>query len=256
MTQRQSNYLLDELIIRGKRMTLVGILHTKEEFERNKESFEFLMKPYSAVMLEQPLWYKDFSYDTSSFGQLAGLALKMNKRVYIADPFDPKVLAADMAFGVLGLGMLVKSFKDLAKATILRDKHVMNRGGFLARFAALGIGAPLFLGSLMGMDLRAAVDMRTSLTWGLDDKYSWGSKDWRDLWIAIGIGKVLENVDDVYSMIAFHGVGHQRGIQHYLDQPQDMAKEKYYMPFERISSRLQVREYTPKKYIWQLTRKI
>ncbi|MDH5638400.1 MAG: hypothetical protein OEZ04_07910 [Nitrospinota bacterium] len=254
MTQSENTYLVDDLQVAGKRLSLVGILHSREEFMKNKSEYERMIKPYSAIMLEQPLWYVDFSYDQSSFGQIAAIALKMNKKVYIADPFDARVLTADAVFGLAGLSMLVKSSIDFGKRAIGKSPEGFSRRGLILRAGMLALGLPLFFGSLPGMDLRSAIHKGSAFSYGLDDKVTWGSKDWRDIWIAMGIDKVLSNVPDLHTMIAFHGIGHQQGILHYLLHPEDRRREAAYEPFKRISTNLAVREWIPKKHKWELAR--
>ncbi|MDH5509258.1 MAG: hypothetical protein OEZ32_02770 [Nitrospinota bacterium] len=254
MTQSENTYLVDDLQFAGKRLSLVGILHSREEFMKNRKDFERMIKPYSAVMLEQPLWYVDFSHDLSSFGQIAAIALKMNKRVYIADPFDTRVLAADAVFALAGLSMLVKSSMDFGKSAMGKRPEGFSRRGLILRAGMLALGLPLFSGSLPGMDLRSAVHRDSAYSYGLDDKVTWGSKDWRDLRIAMGIDKVLNNVPELHTLIAFHGIGHQQGILHYLLHPQDRRREAAYEPFKRISLNLSVREWIPKKHKWELAR--
>ncbi|MDH5677919.1 MAG: hypothetical protein OEZ55_03670 [Nitrospinota bacterium] len=254
MNPSESEYLADDLQVAGKRLSLVGILHSKEEFKKNEAEFERMIKPYSAVMLEQPLWYVDFSYDQSSFGQLAAIAMKMNKKVYIADPFDARVLAADAAFAFGGLSMLVKSSIDLGKYSFGKKPEGLSRRGLILRAGMLALGLPMFFGSLPGLDLRSAMDKESAYTYGLDDKMTWGSKDWRDLWIAMGIEKVLSDVKELNTMIAFHGKGHQQGILHYLLHPEDRRRQAAYEPFKRISAHLGVREWVPKKHKWELAR--
>jgi hypothetical protein len=254
MAQPETTYLVDELHVKGKPFTLVGILHDREEFNKNKVDYERLIKPHSALMLEQPLWYPDFSFDQSSFGQIAALAMKMEKKVYIADPFDVRVLAADAAACVGGLALMVKATADLGKNALTKRERELTRKAFILRLGALGLGLPFFFGSLPGMDLRSAIDRDSAYSYGLDDQLTWGSKDWRDLWIAIGINKVFSQVPELYSMVAFHGLGHQRGILHYLTHGEEMKREARYLPFEKISSNLGVREWIPKKKKWELAR--
>lgn len=253
MSKEENTYLVDDLHVNGKRLTLVGILHSKEEFTRNMEAYEHMIRPYTALMLEQPLWYPDFSFDQSSFGQLAAIAMRMNKKVYIADPLDSRVLAADAGFCVAGLSLAVKGGMDAGRRAINRTPAGFTRKKFILRLGMLALGAPLFLGSLPGLDLRSAIDREGAYEYGLDDQITWGSKDWRDLWIAMGMEKVMA-LEDIHTLAAFHGVGHQQGILHYLTHPEDRRREAAYLPFKKISSNLGVREWTPKKYKWELAR--
>ena len=229
--------------IEGKEVTILGVTHTKESFEKYRNFFKKLVSSSDALVLEQiaATSVHNFQHEPTFFGPFAELARSQGKKVYSADPtirsgikYNQQMGAKAMFANILGLWVGLTGVRLGSKALI-----------------AVGVSAELLSFSLLfGSDKFDAfryLHLDKDMEW--IDALAFGYHDYRNLKIAKGIRRICQQKDEK-RLLAVHGDGHSRGIDFYLAHPSlANAKSLVYWNYERIARNCEfsdVREYIPR----------
>lgn len=223
--------------VNDKDVSIIGVAHTDPFFEEHEDFFRKVIDDHDALILEA---YGSGAID-DFFWQLAYIAGEKGKNVYNVDPDNRFV-----RFGELILvGLATAYFFHLAydfNERIKNGSKKMSRRNFLKRTLIGCLAGSKILGSL-GATCRGLINEDLLLEHGWDDILMYGELDYRNVKIAEGIRKVCDEATDISSIAAIHGMGHSKGIEAYLMNP-DLMKKKYaYLPYDLLGSG--IRKYEP-----------
>jgi len=229
--------------ISGTEVTIVGVEHEGRFFERYRSFFEEAVHQNDSVVLERnPL--AEFSRDRF-YGKIGSLAHEQRKSVYQADPLTGLSIIMEPAIITLLLGTAAgANFEGLGRRRITRRDFLKLAG--LSAVAASVIGGThhgTLLREFLGEDF-------SEYDW--KDLLSYGDKDFRDIRIAEGLGRIAQEGRE-RNLLSLHGSGHTGGIREYLRSPA-LRNKKYLYLLHELMGRTKIKEYRPVDSGWALTR--
>ena len=260
--EKPENYpykILNERIS-GKDVSILGVKHTLEFYDRYKDFFKDFTSKYDAFVFEQP--YKGDFWLSPFFEEIGNLISGTGKRIYQADPINQNTndFDIDSFYGGIFLmleGLVGPNLRNYVRKRInpnFKEKKTSRRN-FLKRAACAGAGASLAFGSFPGFLARSLYGDNL-YGYGVDDILTYGETDYRNIKIAEGIEKICMNINDIKNLGVIHGATHTEPIAEYLNNEALRLKKLAYFPYE-IIGRTKVREYVPNKDAggeWKLVR--
>jgi hypothetical protein len=208
-----------ERTVAGKEVTIIGVQHDGENFEKHREFYAEKIAENDAVVLEagtvdlnsqaytpcglQEGLYLEFS---KFFGPILDIAMESKKRVFIADPSNEP--------------MLHRGWKIEKILTSQRIAEGLIAGACLALTGGVsGSRATFYAGLALDFVSIAAIAVPGHYSHPkIPPLVKLSHHDYRDIKIAQGIGSMCEKGEE-QRILAIHGEAHSRGISFYLDHP-------------------------------------
>ncbi|GAG08118.1 unnamed protein product, partial [marine sediment metagenome] len=202
-------------------VSIIGVEHTKEFFEKYKSFLEEKISQADAVILEDVIGGN--FWDHEFYRKIGEIASSQQKKVYQTDTIRRLPGFVDLLQEVAGVSLIVLGFS------------VGLLGFGLGSLGGTSLGVYLFLGSHDGRALRYLIHKGSH--YGLDNLLSYGYTDYRDATIADGIDKLCHENDGIKKFVCIHGNDHSEPIKKYLKNPTlRKIKRLTYLPFDLIAS--------------------
>jgi hypothetical protein len=232
---------------------LMGVEHRLEYLSTYYPLFYSLIKNSDAVVLENYEKKLDF------WSGIRILCKELNKDIYVVDPAATDNGTYHVAFDTVAAFFY---YYLLCLSPLLLDKQIKtSRRKFLSISLSQLFFFPLFLGSYFGSWSAALIDREAPFTYGIDDKISYGSFDYRNIKIANHLeklSKILEPKPKNY-MLVIYGATHTGPIEYYLKNPEERKRKEFIydstLIFPAISN-TSILHYKCKNDEWELIEKI
>ncbi|OGM03301.1 hypothetical protein A3K72_03480 [Candidatus Woesearchaeota archaeon RBG_13_36_6] len=229
--------------INGKDVSITGVVHSKEFFERYKPFFEEIIFQHDIIILEG-VWGTEFWGDYDFYRLIGTIAYSKNKRIYQVDPVNLPVSLIDYAQCFIGLRLILLGLPK-TRSEISRKEFLKLLGGL----AIKGFGTSLVFGSLPGIWLRGLMSKEILIEYGVDDLLTYGKTDFKNLMVAHGIDRICYEIDEFTSLVSLHGYTHYETVDAYLRNPVLREKRFVYLPYDLVGER-NIREYVPYENGW------
>lgn len=200
-------YSILERKIEKTDVTILGVQHTAEDFEKYKDFFQEQVSFHEAIILEQPAgenYFNDFR-GSDFFDSFAEFARMQGKRVYLTDPARmPEFRLYERQIEKGAFAACLNS--AVAFVGLNLDSDFLSIAGIIGQMLSLSI----ISGSEEWSKIRSINGWFGAL--------SWGYHDYREIKLTAGIRKICKRGDEK-TLLAVHGEGHSKGISFYLTYP-------------------------------------
>ncbi len=230
--------------VNGIDIDLVGVIHNKEFFNKNKNLLKENADNAPAIFIEDG--ERGRSIENGFYGEIAKFAQEAGKPIYIPDTSKTSYLLPDAVQLTIGISLFANSFG--------KPKKDFSRRDFLKKSGKGLAGLYLMLGSPLSIFLESPKRNEHII---IDDALKYGViHDYRNLVSAANIDKLTKKVQFQGKVPYFIGQAHVKGISAYLNNPKLRERKRHVYALQDLIIDSSIKKYEFQDDSWNVTETI